>query len=110
MRGARARPRRSRPRSRRSLPSPGEARGASAGWRRRPPPARVERSWRGVRNAHDEGRAAPGRALEVHRAAVQLDAVLHDREPQAGALDVPGVAGAMEALEDARLVLERDAD
>src|SRR5262245_46451226 len=49
-------------------------------------------------------------AVEMDRAAVELQRLLHDREPQPGARDVANVARAMEGLEYPRLVLRGNAD
>ena len=55
---------------------------------------------------------SPGCALHLDAAAVRLDDVLHDREPEAAALDVvhQAAADAVELLEDLLLLARRDAD
>ena len=59
-----------------------------------------------------EGAPLARPALDRHPAAVGLDDVLHDREPQAAPLDVVHQAGAhaVEAVEDLALLVARDAD
>src|SRR6185503_14923710 len=57
-----------------------------------------------------EARAAPGCALETDGAAMQLERLPDDREPQAGARNVANVARAVEGLEQPRLVFRRNAD
>jgi hypothetical protein len=59
-----------------------------------------------------EGRALAGCALDPHRAAVQLDEALGERQAEAGAFRLPQVvaAGLAEFLEDERLLVGGDAD
>src|SRR4249920_1779078 len=61
-------------------------------------------------NGDVEARAAPGRALETDGAAMQLERLPDDREPQAGARDVADIAGAVEGLEQPRLIFGWNAD
>src|SRR5438270_5324052 len=49
--------------------------------------------------------AAVDRALEGDGSPVRLGNVLHDRQPQAGTGEVPGVVRSPEPVEDARHVL-----
>ncbi len=65
-----------------------------------------------ARHGNAEGAARAGRARHADRAAVSLDELLHERQADAGALVAAGarVAGAVEALEEPRLILGRDAD
>src|SRR5690606_36229640 len=58
----------------------------------------------------DEGRAFPGLALEGNRSAVCLDDLTRDPEPEPEPTVVPVRNRALEALEDAPLLLERDPD
>src|SRR5438445_3624851 len=57
-----------------------------------------------------EDRAAAGLAFDLDRAAVHLDAFLHDVQADSGALDVADVGAAMEGFEQPRQVALRDAD
>src|SRR6185295_6229071 len=63
------------------------------------------------RDLEPEGAAALRGALDTHPAAVQLDGVLHDGEPQPGPARGarPAAVDPVEALEDAGQVLGRDA-
>src|SRR5262245_7110097 len=76
----------------------------------RPHSARLRVLRRGVQ-ADGEGRALAVLAVDGERAAVAVDDVLDDREPEPGAAEcarAPGV-DAVEALGEARQVLARDA-
>src|SRR5262249_8670526 len=57
-----------------------------------------------------EARAGAERALDADRPAVRLDDAPHDPEAQAKPAEVPDRDGALEALEDALLILGRDPD
>src|SRR5262245_12616715 len=56
-----------------------------------------------------EARAATGRALEVHAAAVGLHDVAHDREAEAGGAELAAGTILRESFEDPFLLLGRDA-
>src|SRR5437867_7728275 len=64
-----------------------------------------------TRDRHDKRRPLALDARCAHRAAVQLDQFLHERQTDAGALEAaPSCLGyAIEALEDVRQLLGRDA-
>src|SRR3954447_22930410 len=64
------------------------------------------------REPHGEAGALALHAAHLERAAVGLDHLAGDRETQAGALDLQGAGQrrAEEALEEAVLLLARDAD
>src|SRR5205823_7116819 len=65
--------------------------------------------WSAARQLEREAAARSGGALEVDAPAVRLDDVAHDGEPEAGRADVAAVAGLDEAVEDALLLIGRDA-
>src|SRR6185369_5317419 len=57
-----------------------------------------------------ERRPPPGRAVDGDRAAVELDGLVRDGEPETGAWDFPHVRAAVEGLEYGFLILEGNSD
>src|SRR5688572_29302675 len=62
------------------------------------------------RQGQGHGRSFSNRACDYNLAAMQFDASLHNRQPQAGAWDMADVLAAMESVEQPFQVLLRDAD